>query len=634
MNEMRYGRSLIAVAVVGLASTPTFAQSISPQTQRINELIQEGYKRADIRRPAERCSDTDFIRRAFIDLIGRIATPEEVLDFERDSSPNKRIKLVQRLLHSDKYTPKAPGRTAETYDYSAEFAEHWANLWGIWLMSRSGHRMYREQIQLWLEIEFLKGTNHRDMVTKLITAKGRSNENAAVNFITYHLGEAVPEEEAGKLGKFDAVPITSRVTRLFLGLQTQCTQCHDHPFNKEWVQADFWGVNAFFRQTVRDRTMTPAPGTGQRMTEPVQVELSDDKSQNPLGLVLYERRDGKRMAAKPTFLKDLAQAERGDPSDKIYSPSIGKSRREALAEFIVNHDNFARAYVNRIWAHLFGRGLNKDAAADDFGSHNEVVHPELLDYLAEEFIKYNYDQKMLMEWIATSDAYSLSHVANREYVDPKYDPYFARMPLKAMSPEVLFEAITIACKSDLRGTPEQRKQFKIDFTNKLVRNFGDDEGNELSFNGTVVQALLMMNGREINDQISGGGRNARPMPKKSGKGPITLSGGNAVAAVVEAMGTPQKIYDELFLMALNRHPTPTEIAKLEQVRLGQATIQLGVSTTPSSSPAPKGSAKGPNPPKIPAGMRLVPGASSPTDVSFYQDVFWALLNTNEFILNH
>ena len=79
------------------------------------------------------------------------------------------------------------------------------------------------------------------MVEKLITAKGKTNDNGAVNFVLQHLGEAVPQAEQERDGKFDMVPITSRTTRLFLGLQTQCVQCHDHPFNPDWKQSNFWG---------------------------------------------------------------------------------------------------------------------------------------------------------------------------------------------------------------------------------------------------------------------------------------------------------------------------------------------------------------------------------------------------------
>ena len=89
---------------------------------------------------------------------------------------------------------------------------------------------------------------------------------------------------------------------------------------------------------------------------------------------------------------------------------------------------------------------------DDFNSNNKVVHAELLDYLAEEFKKYNYDPKKLLEWICTSDAYNLSHVANKKYADQEFDPYFARMPLKAMSPEVLFDSL--AHRDPCRGTQE------------------------------------------------------------------------------------------------------------------------------------------------------------------------------------
>ena len=127
---------------------------------------------------------------------------------------------------------------------------------------------------------------------------------------------------------------------------------------------------------------------------------------------------------------------------------------------MIEHDNFARAFVNRMWGHLFGRGLNKEPAVDDFSSNNEIVHPELLDYLAEEFKKYNYDPKKLLEWICTSDVYNLSHVANKAYADPKYDPYFARMPLKAMSPEVLFDSLAIATRPKRRKNEEPYKALK------------------------------------------------------------------------------------------------------------------------------------------------------------------------------
>lgn len=622
----------------------TTVSYVSPQTEKINELIQKGYESAGIKRPAAKASDHEFLRRVFIDLIGRIATPEEVIDFERDRAPDKRVKLVRRLLGDPNYVPrdksglpftrtytvageKKPKKETLSFNYAEEFADHWANLWTVWLMTRTGHQDYRAQMNVWLREQFLKNVSHKDMVTKLLTATGQVGgaktaegfpykDSYAANFIVHHLGEPIRDPaERKRDGAFDAVPVTSRVTKLFLGLQTQCTQCHDHPFNREWVQSDFWGVNAFFRQTVRSATPTGAPvGNNQKMANAALVTLTDDPDLNTEMLVYYERRDGRRLGSFPVMLKDYDQAQNGEKSKKLLAgPVPGKTRRQQLAEWVVGHDNFSKAYVNRLWAHFFGRGLNKDSpAADDFGSTNSIAHPELLAYLGEEFAlsQYNYDPKRLMEWICTSDVYQLSHVAVKEYADIKYDPYFARMPLKAMSPEVLFESLMTATKPGKRTKEqqEQRKGLRDAWMRKLVRQFGDDEGNELSFNGTIVQALLMMNGGELNGEI-GVGRGADAT-------------NNVVAEIVKTHGSPAKIYDELFLMTLNRHPTATEVARLNEVMAGKARIDLG---TPA---APKG--KGPTPRNQPS---YVMGGGI-KEVGFYQDVLWALLNTNEFMLNH
>ena len=414
-----------------------------------------------------------------------------------------------------------------------------------------------------------------------------------------------------RFGKYDNVPVTSRVTRMFLGIQTQCTQCHDHPQAKEWIQADFWGVNAFFRQTNKTGQQT---AMGKKGTAGVAngVVLTDMPGWNKDAMVLYERRDGQRKASFAMMLKDVAQAEQGDKSNKLLTGSgaqAGKTRRQILADWVLQHDNFERAYVSRMWGHLFGRGLHKEPTVDDFKSDNEVVHPELLQYLAEEFKKYNHDTKMLLEWICTSDVYQLSHVAAKGLTDVKYDPYFARMPLKALSPEVIFESLAVATRARGRLTDDAYKALKRTWSGRLVRNFGDDEGNESNFNGTIVQALLMMNGKELNDQI------------KSDK----TKGLIADVVKKNARGGPAAIYDELFLMTVSRHSTLPERMKLERIRSGLERIDLG-------TPAPTGPSKGPRRPPAPAGVP-VPGAA-PNDVQFYEDVFWALLNTNEFMLNH
>lgn len=639
MIRLSLGRTAMATALLWgtiqvAAAQDSKPSNLPPQTQKINELMAKTWA-ASGKKQTVQATPHEFLRRVFIDLIGRIPTAEEVIDFERD--PN-RTKLVNRLLYTEKYVPRERngqpvmltvtenGKTKKVplvFNYKEEYAEHWANIWTVWLLTRTGHQDYRNQMQNWLaqqfgEIGILnregRVTPYNEFVTKLITATGKTNENPAVNFVIHHLGEPIRENRE-RDGGFDAVPITSRVTKLFLGLQTQCTQCHDHPMNKQWLQADFWGVNSFFRQTVRSATPTPAPmGNNNKNANAVQITLTDDPSLNAEMLTFYPRRDGRTVATYPVMLKDVAQAINGEKSTKMLGePMPGKTRRQQLADWVIAHDNFGKAYANRIWGHLFGRGLGRDPSFDDFGGNPEIIHPELLTYLGEEFVKYNYDMKKVAEWVCCSDVYQLSHVNPASYRDPKaetpkLDPLFLRMPLKAMSPEVLFNSLMTATKAE-RKSKEERRDLRSAWERKLVRNFGDDEGNELSFNGTVVQALLMMNGRELNDEIGVGKR---------------ANANHVVAEVVRKhRGDARRIYNELFLMTLSRHPSDAELKKLDDVRNGTK-ITLG---SPGAT-APKTGGK---PPKGSGAVFVPPSGNDP---AFFQDVFWALLNTSEFMLNH
>ena len=629
----------------GAAPAKDGVAPLMTSTQAINHYIAEGWEKAGIKKPAAKATDLEFHRRVFLDLIGRIPTALEVLAFEQDKATDKRAKLVRRLLYGamNEKGVEIPYKVAingkmqvvvpeANKPYTEEYSDHWADMWTVWLMSRTTHPTYREQMQSWLAVQFSKNIPHNELVKLLIGASGATNQNSAVNFVLHHLGEK--PTLGTDPGYMDAVPITSRITRLFTGLQTQCTQCHDHPFNKEWIQSDFWGTNAFFRQTRRSANPTPRPGTGNNnMMVFAQVTLSDDDGVNKESRVFFERRDGKLMSSKPTFLKDYAQADRGEFSTKkLPGDMAGKTRRQLLAEYVVQHDNFAKAYVNRMWGHLFGRGLNKEPTIDDFGSHNEVVHPELMEKLAGDFAKYGYDSKALLEAICTSDVYGLSHVANKDYADEKYNPYFARMPLKALSPEVLHKSLVQATKSADEVIDKKVGRNNLEnWLEKLVRNFGDDEGNELTFNGTVVQALLMMNGSELNSAI-----------KK--KGSNVVDGIMARHKKLQGRALSHAVIDDLFITTVNRHATPKELAALTDVQDGIIVPKRDeppkTGAIPSTGTVPTaGPAKPPaKPPVGTKPMGKVPGevifGTAATDPIFYQDVFWALMNTTEFMLNH
>jgi len=614
------GRTLAALLGLGmLAASPALAQTAgkSPQTELINSLIAKSWADNELK-PSRRANDNEYVRRVFLDLIGRIPTAEEVRDFEQDRRPTKRAELVHRLLYEKKFQPKVNGKPVvlerkgkETkvleFDYTEEFADHWANVWTTWLLTRTAPVNFRTSMHDWLEGEFLANTPHNDFVNKLLTANGKTDDNGAAAFIIQHLGEKVSDDKSREDGVYDAIPITSRTTRLFLGLQTQCTQCHDHPFNPDWKQDNFWGVNAFFRQVSRN---PPAMAAQNNQPAP-SVELLDVKDVNRTATVFFEKRSGLLQDVRAKFLKDVnMDPEKAAKVSKDIPLGSKKSRRELLADFVVKHDNFAPAQVNRMWGHLFGRGLNEQPAVDDFGEHNKVVHPELLEQLSKHFADYKYDNKQLLEWICTSDPYNLSYVAVKKVNDTaEAEAFFTRVPLKSMSPEQLYDSLETALKGERDPNKAARATARQQWMAKLVRNFGDDEGNEGTFNGTVVQSLLMMNGKELHDELSRDG-----------------SSNSVNAAIARGMKSPNgkeaAIIDELFMIALGRHASRAPGATYPKPRRPEtselAVIQRGLDEAKVAAMSK------PNPPKD----------MNELHQQYYQDVLWALLNTGEFILNH
>jgi Protein of unknown function (DUF1549)/Protein of unknown function (DUF1553) len=549
-------RFLVIGLTLAIGANSVVAQPPAPKTPEQSKFINEYFAKtwkANSLTPSAKATDHEICRRVYLDLLGRIPKPDEVKAFV--SSGANRAALVKKLLYDKK-------------EYSEEFSRHMADAWTVWLLTRSGNATYHEQMHLWLEEQFAKNASYKDMVRQLVTAKGKTNDNGAVNFILAHLGENIPQKQSAEEGNFEMVPITSRTTRLFLGLQTQCVQCHDHPFNPEWKQQAFWGVNAFYRQVSRGGN--PITRQPNRMEQATVLELKDDSTVNRDGIVYYERRNGMILPTPLTFV-DGRRAE----------ASTGQSRRDQLAEMILTHENFPKAIINRYWGVLIGRGLNEQATVDDFGEHNKVIHPELLDKLGKDFAYANYDLKELLTWICCSDVYGLSSKFsdNRSNAKPETDVFFSRMLLKTMSPEQLLESLWVATQGKTTGEigdSKDREKRKNEWTRKLVTNFGDDEGNEITFNGTVVQALLLINGKEINDEI------------KSSDGTIAKS-------MKAHKGNFGPIINDIFMASLGRPPQTNEPAIVNKI-------------------ANKYGGK--------------------FDQSFYGDVMWALLNSHEFILNH
>lgn len=526
---------------------------IEEPTGIVNALLSQAWQKNKLQ-PAPRCDDHEYIRRATLDIIGRIPTVEEIQEYLKWPAENRRAQLVDKLLASP------------------EYSRYWSTHWTHWLMTRAGgNPIYRAQMQLWLEELFAQPSmSYKEMLQNLIAPTGKTNENGSVQFTLTFLGEN--QRDRAKDGQFDAVPLTARMTRIVLGYQIQCAQCHDHPFNPEWKQEYFWGINAFLRQIERVGTPAMAQNNNNMQNQGAVLELRDNPSFNKDGFVFFElKKNGAYLASLPVFL-----------GKKI--PVGGKlTRREELSRVLLSYkikddkgrevEQFSRAYVNRMWAQFFGRSLSLKGTFDDFGGHNEVVHEELLNSLAEHFAgSGGYDPRKLIRWIAASDAYNLKAVANKTNDSAEAEVLFSRMPLKMMSPEQLLDSILTAT----RTPAADQREFRQNWLDKLVRNFGNDEGSEAVYTGTMLQALLMMNSQEIQQAI---GRNA-----------------GTVARAMQFSNGRQSL-DYLFLSSLSRPASEKEYNQI---------------------------------------VRQLPlkGVKEPAGPGPLQDVLWALLNCGEFILNH
>ncbi|MCA9241454.1 MAG: DUF1549 domain-containing protein [Planctomycetales bacterium] len=529
------------------------------QVAFINQQIESAWQDRGLTpsRPAE---DGAWCRRVYLDLLGRVPSVNELEQFVRDRSDDKKAKLVDRLLGEE---------------YLAEYARNWTTEWTNLLVGRTGGAtrdslVSRAGTRQYLRRSFQKNKPADVMMRELVTATGScqpgdADFNGAANFLADKLAD-------------NGVQATAKTSQIFLGMAVQCTQCHNHPFN-EYKQNQFWEMNAFFRQT---RLEPIRVARNQRVARIVNRDFAGEGGDPAKAELYYELRNGKLKVAYPVFVDGTSlvslHADRGeDFGDSGYLSDV--NRREELANLIAASDEFPRAMVNRVWGHFLGYGFTKPV--DDMGPHNAPSHPELLDYLASEFRTSSFNLKELMRWIVLSDAYGLSSRAARgnESDDPALGakPLFSRFYLRQMQAEQLYESLLVATRADESLDYAKREQMKEDWLAQFNTAFGNDENGEATtFNGSIPQALMLMNGDLI-------------------KQATECKEGSFLHQVATnpRLGNAKKI-QLLYLAALARDPAKEELAisnRILQAREGD----------------------------VPAAL---------------QDVWWALLNTNEFILNH
>ena len=212
------------------STTRKHGGSTVPQVAAIDKGIAEAWTAAGVK-PAKPATDEEYLRRAYLDLLGRTPTVQEARAFLGTKEADKRGKLVEYLLNHPDY------------------AKNFATQWSVLLIGRGnqGRMVDRTSLNNWLRKQFGSDKPWNETVHELVAATGSNKENGAANFVLAHL-------------EFGAVPLTSKTTRLFLGQQIQCTQCHDHPSN-DWKQGDFWGINAFFKD-IHPQEMTKSERYG------------------------------------------------------------------------------------------------------------------------------------------------------------------------------------------------------------------------------------------------------------------------------------------------------------------------------------------------------------------------------------
>jgi hypothetical protein len=431
----------------------------------------------------------------------------------------------------------------------------------------------REGMQQYLREALAYNRPYDQMTRELVTATGSCRPededfNGAANFLADKLAE-------------NGVQATAKTSQVFLGMAVQCTQCHNHPFN-EYQQNQFWELNAFFRQTRVQRIRLDDQRqrfVGRVVDRDYRGETGDvDKAD-----LFYEIRNGQMKVAYPVFVDGTSLAsvyeEKGeDFGDRGRVADV--NRREELAKLLVESREFDQAIVNRMWGHFFGYGFTKPV--DDIGPHNVPSHPELLDQLGQSFRRSEFDLKQLIRWITLSEPYSLSSRATKknEGDDPTLGarPMFSHFYLRQMEAEQLYESLLVATAADETvKDPERRDQVRERWLRQFNNAFGTDDGGEsTSFNGTIPQALTLMNGPLVT-RATGNGR------------------GSMLAWVAEnqKMNNAEKIR-YLYLAALSRRPTKPEVA-LSNELLAARDGKVGAAL---------------------------------------QDIWWALLNSNEFILIH
>ena len=689
---------------------------------QIDHLIRAEWNKESVV-PAPAVEDARYLRRVTLDITGVIPSEQEVRAFLSDTSSDKRARVVAALLDNPKYAEnwttywdallmgrgrvenqQVVDRMAFRQWLKSEFQQnaHWnkfvydlvsatgvnseggsyAKAMGIpaspptaMTMTRlrakkaapaSGERVFGTAVvpstpsSSTTKAADSKPTDGKMQADGAMMADGTMTAGGATARTV-----ALPAPINGATNwtlKYQGKPqdLSGTASRLFLGVQIQCAQCHDHKTEK-WKQEDFRRFTACF---VNARPRPVDPTLTQDMLKGMIRQVNLQEAVRP---VVRRNANAKKPNGNAEYANALpATLDGTDLADVA-------NRRASLAAWMTAPNNpwFAKAIVNRMWNHFLGRGFIEPI--DDIRPTNPVVAPDVLDALAADFTAHDYDLKHLIKQICATQVYQLS-ASPAKKSDPD-NKFWARFRLKPMTPEELMDSLVTATGMGPvleRVAGARLDQVKYAMSRQFTFLFDvDEEFEQKDFEGTIPQALMLLNGNLVN-------RGATPIP------------GTTLADVLNMPGEDKDKITTLYLRTLSRTPTASELARwtdfvhaprylatdttanapvpesannagkvgryanrsaanrsLAGVNAGVnngAQIASGnsVNTIAPATPADRKALaqamrkKGGNNGLDPL-ARLAPAASALSrnpEAQAYEDMFWALLNSSEFTFNH
>ncbi len=419
-----------------------------PRRNRIDDLVLAKWKNLHLG-PSKLADDATFLRRAYLDAAGILPTSEEVENFLADPSPDKRSRLVDRLLERD------------------EFVDYWAYKWSDLLLvsSRRLNSTAMWAFYNWIRDSVRENKPWNEFAREIFLSSGSTRKNGALNYFVLHK---------------DPIEMSENATQAFLGQRITCARCHNHPLEK-WTQTQYYQMaNLFSRVGVKNGSVA-----GENI---VFAKTSGD--------VLH-----------PRLGRPLPPAPLDSPSIPLDSPM---DRRTVFANWLTSPKNamFARTIVNRVWGNFMGRGLVDPV--DDLRATNPASNEELLAALADDFAAHGYDVRRLIRLIMNSSVYQLSSEANAS--NQSDNIYYSKHIIRRLNAEVILDAMSqvTGAPTAFSGYPAGTRALQLPDTqvkSDFLASFGRPPRNicdaaERSSDPTVAQALHVINGDTLNKKLS------------------------------------------------------------------------------------------------------------------------------------